>query len=307
MPRLLVLGLTGFAGKHLATFLSSQHHTGISLVGGQYRCDLRDMDSIRSLISEANPDWILNLAAQASAAEALKNPLATYDINIMGVARLLETLKSLRYSGRLLFVSSSEVYGALTQAQLPVRETEIPYPRNPYAASKLAGEALCHEGVASGLNIVIARPFNHIGPGQDRRFAVGSFAREVASFKMGARPAVLRVGDLSVARDFTDVRDIVRGYILLLQKGQHGKTYNLASGKAVTLGKVVDMLRDLSGIPFDVEVDAARLRAVDTPVTLGDASEANALGWTPVIGLRTTLGDMLDHLIVEQRKSNIDA
>jgi GDP-4-dehydro-6-deoxy-D-mannose reductase len=301
MRRLLVLGASGFAGRHLAEHLSAQVSTDIVLVGTGRKFDLRDRHSLYSVVSESRPDWILHLAAQSSAAASIKDSISTYDVNTMGVARLVDVLRSTSFGGRLLFVSSSEVYGSVSPSRLPILEAETPRPRNPYAASKLAAEAICHEAFASGLDVVIVRPFNHIGPGQDRRFAVGSFAHDVASLMLGERPAVLEVGDLSIARDFTDVRDIVRGYLTLLRCAQSGQIYNLASGKATTLTELVQLLREVANVPFEIRVDKERLRTTETPVTIGDAGMAQALGWKPAISLQNTIRDMIQHLLNEKR------
>ncbi len=183
--------------------------------------DVSDAQSVATALQSAEPDWVLHLAAQSSVAESLQQPIKTYQINTIGTANVVNAAVQSGFAGRLLFVSSADVYGAVEATALPIKESQPGAPRNPYAASKLAAEAICLEASRrSGFDVVIARPFNHIGPGQDTRFAVASFAAQIAAIAARNHSPTLAVGDLSVERDFTDVRDVIRAYFTLFERGQ---------------------------------------------------------------------------------------
>ncbi|MBV8151589.1 MAG: GDP-mannose 4,6-dehydratase, partial [Candidatus Eremiobacteraeota bacterium] len=240
MNRALVTGASGFVGKYLVEALKRD---GAEVVacggprdGGDYfPIDLRDITSLERALAAARPDVVYHLAAQTFVPDTLKSPLETYEINAMGTARLVQALR--RCAGtrrpRIIFASTAEVYGSRASSEYPLRETADLRPRNPYGASKAAAEAMLGAAARSDdLDVVIARSFNHIGPGQSERFVVASFATQLARIARGGGPQLF-VGDLTPARDFLDVRDVVEAYRALALRGQSGEVYNVCSGRAV--------------------------------------------------------------------------
>ena len=208
-----------------------------------------------------------------------------------------QALDAVGFGGPLLYVGSGDVYGRVEEGDLPVRETQPLRPRNPYAVSKVAAEALCYQwSQTGGFRVVMARPFNHIGPGQDVRFAVADFARQIMEMRLGRREPVLVTGDLDVTRDFSDVRDVVRAYHLLLEQGENGAIYNVCSGRERPLRSLVEGLLQSAGVQADLCTDRARLRPVEQRRMVGDATTIRAaVGWTNEIPLEQTLTDILDY------------
>ena len=195
----------------------------------------------------------------------------------------------------MLFVSSADVYGSVEPSELPIQESQAAAPRNPYAASKLAAEIVCLEAARrNGLDVVIARPFNHIGPGQDTRFVVASFAAQIAAIAAGERPSTLAAGDLSVERDFSDVRDVVTAYFTLLERGDRGAVYNVCSGVGHQLDYVLRQLVLAARTEVKIEVDPSRLRTSETARLVGDNRKLRSLGWSPQIPLSQTLSDVFE-------------
>jgi GDP-4-dehydro-6-deoxy-D-mannose reductase len=192
----------------------------------------------------------------------------------------------------VLLVSSAEVYAP---AAVPVSETAGLQPDSPYAVGKVAGEAYAGVMARRGLPVVIARPFNHVGPRQSDKFVCGGFARQIAEIECGLREPVVRVGNLAAQRDFSDVRDVVRAYPLLLEKGQAGSAWNVASGAALPVSELLSGLIELSSAKVTVETDPGKFRAVDRPIVVGDAAKLRSLGWAPRVPLRQTLQDTLDY------------
>lgn len=314
--RALITGFGGFVGPHLAAELRAeggcelwgtvyQEDEGSRARAAAFGCRLRAVDLRRpedclSLLREVRPDWIFHLAAQSSVAQSWQEPWPTLEANVRMQLSLLEALRDLgtaasdRAGGpRLVIASSNEVYGL---APTPTDEGAPLAPRNPYAVSKLAQELLADQCArAWGLDLVRVRPFSHIGPGQDARFVAASFARQVAEVEAGLREPVVRVGDLSARRDFSDVRDIVRGYRLAAEHGRAGRVYNLGRGEAVAVADLLQHVAARSHRPLAIEVDPERLRPADLPLTLCDASLAAAeLGWRPRFTLTETLDAVLD-------------
>jgi GDP-4-dehydro-6-deoxy-D-mannose reductase len=298
--RVLVTGANGFAGRHLVARLSERGHVvvtaGRPLEGAaDYALDLADLDNLRSVVAGAQPDAIVHLAAQAFVPAANADALGTYDVNALGTARLLEAVRAHAPAARVVVAGSADVYGVQPAAAFPLSETAAPNPANPYAASKVAAEAFAVAAARTyGLDIVVTRAFNHIGPGQDPRFVVASFARQLAAIAAGGEPH-LWVGNLEAQRDFLDVRDVVSAYALLAERagGERGAIFNIARGEALAIKEILRRLITIAHVPVEVREDPARMRPADVPLVLGDPAKLReATGWAPQIPLERSLRDI---------------
>lgn len=303
----LITGAAGFAGRHLVTLLESS--TSWELVGlartaarlgkrtRPVACDLRDADHLGRVIQRFRPDAIFHLAAQSYVPKAMADPAATLANNILGQVNLLERVIDAGLSPRIVIVSSSEIYGAVDSSDLPVRETAELRPGNPYAVSKATQDLLGYQYfVSSGLDIVRARPFNHTGPGQSDRFVLSGFARQIAEAEAGKVEPTILTGNLDAERDFLDVRDVVRAYLLLAERGEGGGVYNIASGTPNRIGDLLETLVGFARRPLATRLDPARMRSSDVPVVFGDTSRlVERTGWRSEIPMDTTLADTLDY------------
>jgi len=302
--RVLVTGAAGFVGSWLVPALVADGHTVFAAgqeghplpddrMGAEWvGMDVGSADSVAAAVERAAPDAVCHLAGQASVGQSFHDPLGTWDVNATGTLRMAAALPK---GARLLLVSSAEAYGSVPEAEQPIAEARPLRPCNPYAASKAAAEmAALQAGESGGLEVVVARSFNHTGPGQDPRFALASFARQLALIRAGGAEPVLHVGNLSARRDLLDVRDVVHAYVRLMEAGAPGGVYNVCSGVARSMADAVDELVDLSGTRARVEVDADRVRPVDVPLLLGDNARLRGLGWEPAIPFRQTLSDLLE-------------
>ena len=291
--RLFITGGSGFVGGHLATHVAAARPDVVLVEAPEF--DLNQRSSLDLALEAARPDWVVHLAAQSAVPQSFADPRGTYEVNFLGTLNLLEALAARRFDGRLLFVGSGDAYGRVADADLPVRETLPLRPRNPYAVSKAAAEALCYQWSQTGpFEIVITRLFNSLGTGQSPRFAVADFAQRIADIATGRAPPRLVTGDLDVTRDFTDVRDVVRAYLMLLDRGVSGEPYNVCSGREAGLRAVVTRLAGLAGVAVELIVDPARLRPGEQRRMVGDPAKlAAATGWTAAIPLDQTLQDIL--------------
>lgn len=303
--RVLVTGGNGFVGRYLVRALqergdeviSAGHHGTQTDDSQNLPLDLSDPENIAAILDIAQPDLIFHLAAQTFVPQSIEQALPTYDINILGTARLLEAVRKARdatkRNPRILFTSSAEVYGQRLPAEFPLREFLAVRPSNPYAASKAAAEAIVFaEAKTYDLDALITRAFNHIGPGQDARFVVASFAEQLAGTARGGEPKLL-VGDLSPQRDFLDVRDVVAAYIALAERGDAGAIYNVCSGKATSISEVLRLLITVAHVPVEVREDPQRMRPVDVPVFYGSNEKLTSLtGWMPKMPLVQSLRDV---------------
>jgi GDP-4-dehydro-6-deoxy-D-mannose reductase len=300
----LVTGSSGFVGGWLLEALARRGDgpvVGLDHVASDHRrldgferIALTDEEAMKAAIGRWRPRAVYHLAGQASVADSLAEPAGTFEANALGTLGLLEALRLHAPDARVLLVSSAEVYG--DQAEGAVRETAPLLACSPYAASKVALEALGRAWWRSyGLPVIIARPFNHTGPGQSERFVASAFARQLAAIEAGRQPPVLHVGTLETRRDFLDVRDVAEAYMRLLEAGEPGGVYNICRGEATRIGDVLALLLGLARVGVDVVSDAARQRAADPPVRWGDPRALHAAtGWRPTIPWEQTLHDLLE-------------
>ena len=290
MKRVLVTGDRGFTGRHLTEYLRSQGFevTGLSRSSG---CDIREPGAVRSVVQAAQPEVVYHLAAAPRSADSAE----TWSINVDGTAALLDALLELPRRPAVVLVSSSAVYGRTTGR--PISERRRPHPVTPYGASKLAAEEIAG-GYSSpeGLRVIRARTFNLLGPGLSRDLAPGAFAAAVADREHQASPGPIRTGNLASVRDYTDVRDVVRAYVLLAERGRAGSVYNVCSGRAVSLDHCLRTLIGFAAQPLATELDPARLQANDVPAQVGNPTRLRRLtGWEPRIAVEQALADMLDY------------
>jgi len=311
---ILITGITGFAGSHLAEYILNDHPD--EKVFGIYRwrsrmenirgiqdrihlieADIKDMVSLKRCLDECRPDRIFHLAAQSFVPASWTLPSETFAINALGQINLFEAALSLGQKPRIQIAGSSEEYGLVNSNEVPMKETNPLRPLSPYAVSKVAQDMLGYQYYKSyGLHVVRTRGFNHTGPRRGDVFICSSFAKQIVEIEKQLREPVLRVGNLEAKRDFTDVRDMVRAYWLSLEKGIPGEVYNIGSEKTYTAREVLDFLLDMTDVDVKVEVDPERLRPSDVPVLLADSSKFKSLtGWAPKIPFRQSLRDLLDY------------
>ncbi|MBI3991648.1 MAG: GDP-mannose 4,6-dehydratase [Candidatus Lambdaproteobacteria bacterium] len=287
----MLTGGQGFVGRHVRAMLGGELLAGPN---GD-AVDVRQADAVTEAVARIRPERVLHLAARSSVRSSQDDAATTYAVNFGGTYNLLRALEAARFRGRLLYVGSGVVYGDDQPQRLPFAEDSPLHPATPYAASKLAAEALCRQwSRTSAFEIVMARPFNHIGTGQSRHYAVADFAAQIVEIRHGRRPPVVTAGRVDVSRDFTDVRDVVRAYELLLARGTHGEVYNVCAGHGRRLDAIVAALAALAGVDVQVRTDPTRVRPGDAAVLCGDPGRlARATGWRPRIPWEQTLREIL--------------
>jgi GDP-4-dehydro-6-deoxy-D-mannose reductase len=310
--KVLVTGVTGFAGSHLVDYILAEK-PGTEITGIQrwrsrteniehfadkirlVECDLRDASSVRDVLDEERPDWIFHLAAQSFVPTSWTAPTESLVTNIIGQLNIFEAVKKLGIKPRIQLACSSEEYGLVLENELPIKETNPLRPLSPYAVSKVGQDMLGYQyWMSFRIPVVRTRGFNHEGPRRGPVFVCSDFAKQIADIEKGRRPPVVRVGNLTARRDFTDVRDVVRAYWLALEKGEPGEVYNIASGRAWTIREMLDLLLGMSKSKIKVEEDPARMRPSDVPVLLGDSSKfRDRTGWSPSIPFEKTIADLL--------------
>jgi GDP-4-dehydro-6-deoxy-D-mannose reductase len=312
--RVLITGALGFAGSHLTDQCLADgwevHGTCVdaaSRLGGRpgltlHPADLRDADAVRAVVASVRPDRVFHLAAQASVAIAWADPAATLVDNLVMTLRVLDAVRHESPAARVLTVGSSEEYGSVDPACFPVVEDHPLRPVDPYGVSKVASDLLAQQHFLSfGTHVVRARPFNHIGPRQRRSFVLPDFAAGIVAIERGDAPPVLKVGNLNSARDFTDVRDVVRAYRLMLEYGEPGAAYNVCSGSTVRIGDMLDVLVGASRVPIRVELDPGLTRPIDRSATIGSFAALHAAtGWSPEIPIAQSVLDTLAYWRSEQ-------
>lgn len=305
----LIVGAAGFVGSYLIQHLTTTYDWEIHATKlpnenlsvsdiHVHDLDILNMDEIRKLFTELKPDYIFHLAAQSSVALSWNNPQITVDINIKGTLNILDTIRSLDgYSPRILLIGSGEEYGYILPDETPVNEQVTPRPGNIYAATKACQNMLGNIYYrAYGMQLIMVRAFNHIGPNQSPIFVASDFCKQVAEIEAGKKKPILHVGNLSAKRDFTDVRDVVHAYSLLIQKGIPGETYNIGSGHAVSIQELLNTILSLSNSEISVSTAPARLRPSDIPIIEADLSKLQeTIDWHPEISLTQTLLETLNY------------
>lgn len=312
--RVLITGAGGFVGKHLieaisaqtdyeifATALDEKEASNIDLPEDHITLiDITDKNKVQDLFEKVKPQQIYHLAAQSSVGLSWKIPAVTLRVNIEGTLNILEAMRCQDLSGnKILLIGSAEQYGKVTAADLPIGEEQGVVAGNPYAISKIAQEQLAAiYKDAYGLNVCIVRAFNHIGTGQRPDFVISDWAHQIVEIERGEKEPKLFVGNIKVRRDFTDVRDIVRAYMLIMEKGESGQIYNVGSGKSISLEELLSTMISLSGRQdITVEVDPAKVRAADIEDLVSDNRKLiETTGWQKTIPLEQTLTDILNSL-----------
>jgi GDP-4-dehydro-6-deoxy-D-mannose reductase len=312
--RILITGITGFAGSHLAEYALSLGGD-IEVVGirrwrsrtenidhfvdqvTMCECDLRDASSVKKLIADKMPDRIFHLAAQSYVPTSWVAPSETLTTNILGQLHIFEALRETGCGARIQIAGSSEEYGMVYPEETPITEDNPLRPLSPYAVSKVAQDTLAYQYFMSyGTPVIRTRGFNHTGPRRGDVFVTSNFALQIALIEAGKQEPIIMVGNLEAQRDFTDVRDTVRAYWLTLEHGEPGEVYNIASGKAWRIREVLDLLLSHSSVEIEVQEDPERLRPSDVPLLLGDNSRMReATGWQPEIPFEQTTKDLLDY------------
>jgi len=311
--KVLITGITGFAGSHLADYILSRHkdvevygfirwrsrRDNIDHILNQvhlHEADLKDIVSLKKALLKIKPDRIFHLAAQSFVPTSWKCPAETFSINAVGEINLFEAVLSLDFSPRIQIAGSSEEYGLVHPDEVPMKEENHLRPLSPYAVSKVAQDLLAYQYFKSyGLDTVRTRGFNHTGPRRGEVFICSNFAKQIALIEKKKQEPVIYVGNLDAQRDFTDVRDMVRAYWLSLEKGRKGDVYNIGTGKAYRIEKILDMLLSLTEDDIEIKVDPERLRPSDVPVLLSDSTKFRKIsGWEPKIPFSQSLKDLLD-------------
>lgn len=308
----LIIGGAGFVGAYLVRHLKNDlgqdvvvtkmpreqvNVDGVDMSEIQV-CDLDilDKEAVVVLFCTVHPDCIYHLAAQSSVSVSWKNPELTIDVNVKGGVNILEALRELDYKPRVLFIGSGEEYGHILPDETPIKEDNVSRPGNIYAATKACQNMLARiYADAYNLDVMMVRAFNHIGPNQLPLFVVADFCKQVAEIEAGNREPIIKVGNLSARRDFTDVRDVVRAYALLMESGRAGETYNIGSGHAIAIEDLLRCILDNSSVDIRVEVDPEKLRPVDVPIIEADTTKIyKETGWQPEIPLEQTIRETLD-------------
>lgn len=306
MKRVLITGASGFCGQHLSSFLRSKNY---QVYGAFHQSKIRDsfwrgnlipLDitnyfQVYELVEKAKPDLIFHLAAMSVPRFSWKREAETFNVNALGTLHLLEAIRKINRSIKLIFASTIQIYGQTFRLNRALDEKALMWPESPYAASKATAEVACLDYFHRfGLPIVIARPFNHLGRGQREYFVFADWCEQVAKAELGINEPVLEVGNLDAFRDFLHVEDVVKAYELLARKGKSGQIYNISSGRTVLLKEYIDFLCKKAKIRIRIEVQKERLRKNDPPVMSGKASKLRKLGWKPKHSAFDALEEMLD-------------
>jgi|SRR5215469_8891214 len=301
MMRVLVTGADGFVGRHLLQLLLKN---GYSVAGTFYshrpqlkgiewlQCNIRERNEVDTLIRQVQPDHVYHLAAISSPTGSFAAERLVYDTNFWGTLNLLEAIRNFAPQSRILHVGSAQCYGKPNE--LPITESHELKPESPYAVSKAAADLLCYQYFCThGLHIIRARPFNHTGPGQDASFVCSNFAKQVASIELGRQEPTISVGNLDIERDFSDVRDVVCAYELLIDKGTAGEAYNVGAGTPISIRDILSHLIGFCSEPVHVQVEESLLRGSESKKIYADIKKVSvATGWRSHYDVQTTLNDL---------------
>jgi len=308
----LITGITGFVGSHLAELLLNEGYEVYGTTRPRsktenidsiirrlklYDADLLDSHSLYTILTEIKPDYIFHLAAQSFVQSSWASPANTIEINVVGTVHLFEAIRRAGIEPVIQIAGSSEEYGLVYPNEVPVKEENPLRPLSPYAVSKVAMDYLGYQYYQSyKMKIVRTRAFNHTGPRRGEVFSESNFAKQIALIEKGKQEPVIFVGNLEAERDYTDVRDTIRAYLLSVQKCDYGDVYNIATGKAVKIKKVLEILLSMSKIKVEIKEDKSRLRPSDVPILIGDATKfRRATGWKPEIPFEKTMEDLLNY------------
>jgi len=306
--KILITGINGFVGQHLANYISSKKEVKVFGLDFRkttlqranllnYEADLMNTDQIKQAITAIQPDGIFHLAARTSVPDSYTNQTATLMTNIVGTMNLLDAVRAANVSAcRIVIACSSDQYGRVLPEELPIKETQPFRPLTPYAVSKIGQEMVAYQYFLSyGLQTIRIRAFNHTGPGQMPDFVCPAFAKQIAEIGKKNQEPQIRVGNLDTRRDFTDVRDMVAGYWLAFETGDPGEVYNICSGQSYSINEILLMLLAMTSEKIDIAPDPNRTRPVDVPILIGDYGKFKAkTGWEPRIPFHQTLQDLLD-------------
>ena len=301
----LITGINGFVGKYLSKYLIEKGYEVYGTVLEDdihmddvkiYKMNLLDKEEVAETIRKIKPDQVYHLAGQSAVGLSWKNPTLTIDINVNGTINLLDSIREENLDVKVLIIGSSDQYGPIKPENCPINEEHELNPSSPYTISKVTQENVAKLYVkAYGMKIIMVRAFNHIGPMQCKNFVVSDFASRIVDIEFG-KQSIMKVGNLEAYRDFTDVRDIVRGYNMLMERARIGEIYNIGSGKAIKIQDLLDILISLSKKYIEVEIDKDKLRPSDVPIVECDNSKIKShIGWQPELDIRETLKDTLDY------------
>lgn len=311
----LITGITGFVGSHLAELLLTKRFEVYGTVRWRSKTenidsfreklilhdgDITDLSSLIKVLKQVKPDYIFHLAAQSFVPTSWKSPGQTLYNNIIGTSNLLEAITSLRskrFNPIIQIAGSSEEYGLVFPNEIPIKETNPLRPLSPYGVSKVATDMLALQHFRSyGIKTIITRAFNHSGPRRGEVFICSTFAKQIAEIERGKRKPVILHGNLDAKRDFTDVRDVVRAYLLAVKKCKPGEVYNICSGKVYAMKEILSMLLSLTDVSVELKKDFTRIRPSDVPILLGDCSKFKKVtSWKPTINFKQTLEDLLNY------------
>lgn len=308
MKKALIIGAAGFVGPYLAEELSDRwgmevhatkrsHEDQNKIKAELHTLNILNKEEIIELLYRIRPDYIFHLAAQSSVALSWKDPGLTIDVNIKGSVNLMDAVRELYYKPRVLLIGSGEEYGHIRSGETPITEENHLRPGNLYAATKVCQNMIA--GIyttAYDMELIMVRAFNHIGPGQAPIFVVSDFCKQVVEIEKGLHEPVMMVGNLKARRDFTDVRDVVRAYALLVQHGKAGETYNVGSGQAVEIQEVLKKIISQSGVDVEIRVDPNKIRPVDVPIIEADTTKLQqTTGWKREISLEQTIQETMEY------------
>jgi len=311
--RVLITGVTGFAGSHLAELLLEKGSIEIHGIErwrskqeniahikkdlAIHECDIKDISSVRRVLEEVRPDKIFHLAAQSFVPASWSAPAETLNTNVLGQLNIFEAVRHIGINPWIQIAGSSEEYGLVHEEELPIKETNPLRPLSPYAVSKVTQDLLAYQYQRSyNLNVVRTRGFNHTGPRRGEVFVCSNFAKQIAQIEKGIKEPVIHVGNLEARRDFTDVRDMVKAYWASLEKCEPGEVYNICSNKTCSIKEALDTLLRFASVKVEIKQDPKRMRPSDVPVLFGDNSKfVKQTGWKPVISFEQTLEDLLNY------------